>query len=69
MGATLLKREQNKQFSETWVVVSNPDQKNIESYNFKENARRAAQSLTQHEKNNGRENSYTVVHVSDWEKL
>ena len=65
----MLKREQNKQFSGPWVVVSNPDQKNIESYNLKENARRAAQSLTQHEKNNGRENSYTVVHVSDWEKL
>tara|TARA_R100000935_G_scaffold1259_1_gene4001 strand:+ start:81 stop:290 length:210 start_codon:yes stop_codon:yes gene_type:complete len=69
MGATMLQREQNKQFSGPWVVVSTSDQKNIESYHLKENARRAAQSLTQHEKNNGRKNSYSVVHFSDWEKL
>ena len=65
----MLKREQNKQFSGPWVVVSNPDQNNVESYNFKENARRAAQSLTQHEKTNGRNTSYTVSHVLNWSAL
>ena len=62
-------KEQNKRFSGPWVVLSNHDQKSLESYRLKENARRAAQSLTQHEKNNGRKNSYSVAHVSDWEKL
>ena len=66
IGECKMLKEQNKQFSGPWVVVSNPGQKNIESYNLKENARRAAQSLTQHEKNNGRKTSYVITHVSNW---
>ena len=64
-----LSRENNKQFSGPWVVVSNPSQKNVESYILKENARRAAQSLTQHEKTNGRKTFYTVARVSNWGAL
>ena len=62
-------KEQNKRFSGPWVVVSSSGQENIESYSLKENARRAAQSLTQHEKTNGRNTSYTVSHVLNWSAL
>ena len=62
-------KEQNERFYGPWVVVSNPGQKNVESYILKENARRAAQSLTQHEKTNGRDTFYTVAHVSNWGAL
>jgi len=65
----MLKQEQNKRFSGPWVVLSNHDQKSLESYKLKENARRAAQSLTQHEKNNGRDIFYAVSYVLDWENL
>ena len=65
----MYKREQNKRFSGPWIVVSNPAQEKIEGYSYKENAGLAAQYLTQHEKNNGRENYYCVVYVSNWENL
>jgi len=64
-----LTRENNKRFSGPWVVVSNPSQKPLESYIIKENATRAAQYLTQHEKNNGRDTFYTVARVSNWGAL
>ena len=62
-------KERNQRFSGPWDVLSNHDQKSLESYRLKENARRAAKSLTQHEKTKGRKTSYTVAHVLDWEKL
>jgi hypothetical protein len=65
----MLKQELNKRFSGPYVVVSNSTGLKVEGHEFKENAMRAAQILTQHDKNNGRENSFFVVKFSDWEKL